>query len=160
MSTHHCPVIIYHCIDFRLIKETMRFIDERYGLGKCDIVSVAGAGKGIADDEKKVEDDPSANEEKIVDDNKNFRCYLLRQAKLSYNLHGSRKVVLIHHSDCGVYNNCYKFGSGEDEKQKQIEDMRKAEVIIKKLLPDVTVEKVWAQMLDPHGEKVNFIIVD
>ena len=160
MTMHYCPVIIYHCIDFRLIKETMRFIDERYGLGKCDIVSVAGAGKGIADDEKKVEDIANVNKERIVDDNKNFRCYLLRQAKLSHNLHGSRKVVLIHHSDCGVYNNCYEFESGEEEKQKQIEDMKKAEVVIKKLLPDVTVEKVWAQMLDPRGEKVNFIVVD
>jgi len=160
MTMHYCPVIVYHCIDFRLIKETMRFIDERYGLGKCDIVSVAGAGKGIADKEKEEENGENINEERIIDDHKNFRCYLLRQAKLSYNLHGSRKVVLIHHSDCGVYNNSYVFNSGEEEKQKQIEDMRKAEVVIKKLLPDVTVEKVWAQMLDPHGEKVNFIIVD
>jgi hypothetical protein len=149
---HYCPTIIYHCIDFRLIKETMRFIDERYGLGTCDIVSVAGAGKGIADDEEKTKN--------IENENKNFRCYLLRQAKLSYTLHGSRKVVLIHHSDCGAYNSFYKFKSGEEEKQKQIEDMRKAETIIKKLLPDVAVEKVWAQMLDSKGEKVNFIIVD
>jgi len=159
MSTHYCPTIVYHCIDFRLIKETMKFIDEKYGIGKCDIVSVAGAGKGIADDEEKL-DEKIINNERILDDNKNFRCYLLRQAKLSYQLHGSRKVVLIHHSDCGAYNNYYKFESGEEEKQKQIEDMKKAEVIIKKLLPDVSVDKVWAQMLDPHGEKVNFTLID
>jgi hypothetical protein len=137
----------------------MKFIDEKYGIGKCDIVSVAGAGKGIADDEEKL-DEKIINNERILDDNKNFRCYLLRQAKLSYQLHGSRKVVLIHHSDCGAYNNYYKFESGEEEKQKQIEDMKKAEVIIKKLLPDVSVDKVWAQMLDPHGEKVNFTLID
>ena len=160
MSAHHCPTIVYHCIDFRLIRETMRFIDEKYGIGKCDIVSVAGAGKGIADDEKGINEAELVDSNKIIDDNKNFRCYLLRQARLSYKLHGSRKVVLIHHSDCGVYNNCYDFKSGEDEKQKQIEDMRRAEVVIKKMLPDVSVDKVWAQMLDPQGEKVNFIIVD
>ena len=160
MSTHHCPVIVYHCIDFRLIKETMKFIDEKYGIGKCDIVSVAGAGKGIADDEKNLDNNEIVNSEKIIDDNKNFRCYLLRQARLSYKLHGSRKVVLIHHSDCGVYNNCYDFKSGEDEKQKQIEDMRKAEVVIKKMLPDVSVDKVWAQMLDPLGQKINFTLID
>jgi hypothetical protein len=142
MSTHSCQAIIYHCIDFRLIKETMKFINDNYGIGKCDIVSVAGSGKGIADD------------------NEIFRNYLLRQAKLSHDLHNSRKVVLIHHSDCGVYNNCYQFNSGEEEKQKQIEDMKKAETVIKEALPDVSVEKIWAQMLDPNGDKVNFIIID
>ena len=159
MSTHSCSTIVYHCIDFRTIKETMKFIDEKYGIGNCDIVSVAGSSKGIADDEGMLAE-KNINEKIIVDDNKNFRCYLLRQLKLSHNLHNSRKVVLINHSDCGVYNNCYKFSSEAEEKEKQIEDMRKAETIIKKLFPDVSVDKVWAQMLDPHGKKINFIIVD
>ncbi|MFA5431772.1 MAG: carbonic anhydrase [Candidatus Paceibacterota bacterium] len=142
MSTHNCPNIIFHCIDFRLIKETMIFINEKYGIGKCDIVSVAGSGKEIADD------------------NEIIKNYLLKQIKISHDLHESRKVVLIHHSDCGAYNNCYQFNSQEEEKQKQIEDMKKAEVIIKEILSDVSVEKVWAQMLDPHGNKVDFIIID
>ena len=142
MSKHTCPTIIFHCIDFRLIGETMKFIADKYGIGKCDIVSVAGSGKGIADD------------------NEIFRNYLLRQIKLSHDLHESRKVVLIHHSDCGVYNNCYQFNSPEEEKEKQIEDMKKSEAVIKETLPDVMVEKVWAQMLDPHGNEVNFIVID
>jgi len=120
----------------------MRFLDNKCGLGNCDIVSVAGSGKGIADS------------------NEIYRDYLVRQIKLSHDLHESRNVILIHHSDCGVYNNCYEFNSGEEEKQKQIEDMKKSETVIKGLFPDMTVEKVWAQLLDPHGEKIEFIVID
>ena len=142
MGKHTCSTIAFHCIDFRTIKETMRFLDNKCGLGNCDIVSVAGSGKGIADS------------------NEIYRDYLVRQIKLSHDLHESRNVILIHHSDCGVYNNCYEFNSGEEEKQKQIEDMKKSETVIKGLFPDMTVEKVWAQLLDPHGEKIEFIVID
>lgn len=36
-----CKNIIFHCIDFRLIKETDEFIQSNYG--KCDIISIAGS---------------------------------------------------------------------------------------------------------------------
>ncbi|MFZ3054767.1 MAG: carbonic anhydrase [Minisyncoccales bacterium] len=142
MGKHTCSTIAFHCIDFRTIKETMKFLDNKCGLGNCDIVSVAGSGKGIADD------------------NEVFKNYLIRQIKLSHDLHQSKTVILIHHSDCGVYNNCYEFNSGEEERQKQIEDMKKSEAVIKEIFPDMTVEKVWAQLLDSHGEKIEFIAVD
>jgi len=141
MSKHTCSTIAFHCIDFRTIKETMKFLDNKCGLGKCDIVSVAGAGKGIADS------------------NEIFRNYLIRQIKLSHDLHESRNVILVHHSDCGVYNNTYQFNSGEEEKQKQIEDMKKSEAVIKENFPDMIVEKVWAQLLDPNGEKIEFTVI-
>lgn len=142
MSKHTCSTIAFHCIDFRTIKETMKFLDSKCGLGNCDIVSVAGSGKGIADN------------------NEIFKSYLLRQINLSHDLHEARNVILIHHSDCGVYNDCYTFSSGEEEKQKQIEDMKRSEAVIKEKFPDMSVEKVWAQLLDPHGEKINFTVID
>ena len=142
MSKHTCSTIILHCIDFRLIAETMKFIDDKYGIGDCDIASVAGAGKGIADD------------------NEILRNYLLNQIKISHDLHEAKKVILIHHSDCGAYKNSYQFNSEEEEKKQQTEDMKKAESIIKKEFPDMSVVKIWAQMLDPHGHEVNFIVID
>jgi carbonic anhydrase len=142
MSKCSCSTIVFHCIDFRTIKETTKFIDSKCGLGDCDIVSVAGAAKGIADT------------------NEVFRTYLLRQIRLSHDLHGARNVILIHHSDCGVYNDCYTFASENEEELKQAEDMRMAESVIKKEFPDMIVEKVWAQLLDPRGENINFVTVD
>jgi carbonic anhydrase len=120
----------------------MEFLDNKCGLGNCDIVSVAGSGKGIADS------------------NKIFRNYLLRQIRLSHDLHEAKNVILIHHSDCGVYNGCYQFNSTDEEKQKQITDMKKSEEVIKQNFPDMSIEKVWAQLLDPNGENINFTTID
>ena len=43
--SHQCKAIIIHCMDFRLIKETQRWLGEKGYLGDCDIVSIAGASK-------------------------------------------------------------------------------------------------------------------
>jgi len=122
MNKHDCQNIVFHCIDFRLINETNDFIKNTYG--DCDIVSVAGSSKEIADG----------------------NSYLLKQIEISHNLHHSVKVVLIHHSDCGAYKNSYQFNSPEEEKQKQVEDLLKIESIIKERFPDMTVEKIWAEL--------------
>lgn len=122
MNDHNCQNIIFHCIDFRLINETNDFIKNNYG--RSDIVSVAGSSKEIADG----------------------NSYLLKQIEISHNLHHSSKVVLIHHSDCGAYKNSYQFSSPEEEKEKQVNDLFKIELIIKERFPDMTVEKIWAEL--------------
>ncbi|MDK2949294.1 MAG: hypothetical protein PWQ56_459 [Patescibacteria group bacterium] len=122
MNDHNCQNIIFHCIDFRLINETNDFIKNNYG--RSDIVSVAGSSKEIADG----------------------NSYLLKQIEISHNLHHSSKVVLIHHSDCGAYKNSYQFSSPEEEKEKQVNDLLKIELIIKERFPDMTVEKIWAEL--------------
>ncbi|MDD2274291.1 MAG: hypothetical protein PHI91_00260 [Candidatus Pacebacteria bacterium] len=122
MNDHNCQNIVFHCIDFRLINETNDFIKNNYG--GSDIVSVAGSSKEIADG----------------------NSYLLKQIEISHNLHHSSKVVLIHHSDCGAYKSSYQFNSPEEEKEKQVKDLLKIELIIKERFPDMTVEKIWAEL--------------
>lgn len=122
MNKHNCQNIVFHCIDFRLINETNDFIKNNYG--ECDIVSVAGSGKEIADGNP----------------------YLLKQIEISHNLHHSVKVILIHHSDCGAYKGSYQFNSPQEEKEKQVEDLIKIESIIKEKFGDMSVEKIWAEL--------------
>jgi len=122
MNKHDCQNIVFHCIDFRLINETNDFIKNTYG--DCDIVSVAGSSKEIADG----------------------NSYLLKQIEISHSLHHSSKVVLIHHSDCGAYKNSYQFNNPEEEKQKQVNDLLKIESIIKEKFGDMSVEKIWAEL--------------
>ncbi len=40
----------------------------------------------------------------------------------------------------------YQFNDYKEEKEKQIEDMLKTESIIKEKFPDMTIEKVWAEL--------------
>jgi carbonic anhydrase len=139
---HKCKSIVFKCIDFRLTKETIRFLEENNMLGDCDIVSLAGSSKSLADGKDET------------------KALLLKQIKTSKDLHGAREVVLIHHSDCGAYKSAFCFASDEDEKKTQLEDMDKVEKIIKEKFPEVEIKKVWARMKDSEGKEVEFSILN
>lgn len=136
--SHHCKSIIIHCMDFRLVEETRKWMAQESLLGDCDTVSLAGASK------------------EIVDGDNQSRELLLKQIKISCDLHGASRVILLHHSDCGAYKASYDFKSGAEEKAKQLKDMAKAEKIIKRRFKNLKVIKIWAQMKDDSGRKVEF----
>lgn len=139
---HKCKSIVFKCMDFRLTKETIRFLEENQLLGNCDIVSLAGSSKSLADGKDEI---------------KNI---LLKQIKISKDLHCSTEVVLIHHSDCGAYKASYCFTSPNEEKNMQIEDMNKVKSLIKENFPEMEVKKIWAQMKDSEGKEVEFLLID
>jgi len=119
---HKCDNIVIHCMDFRLIAETNDFLKTNYGVHNYDLISVAGSSKVIAE----------GNGD-----------YLLKQIGISHNLHESKKVILIHHSDCGAY----QIKDTEEEKIKQFEDMEKSKKIILDLFPSMEVDSVWVEIL-------------
>ena len=122
---HKCENIVISCMDFRLLDKTNDFLKASYGSNNEDIVSVAGSSKIIAE----------GNGD-----------YLLKQIEISHSLHESKKVILIHHSDCGAYG----IEDEEQEKVKQFEDMEKSKKIIKNMFPDMEVDKIWAEMLEDN----------
>lgn len=135
---HTCKAVIIHCMDFRLIEQTRNWMAGKGILGDCDVVSLAGASKEIADGSE------------------GARALLLKQIATASNLHQAGKVILLHHSDCGAYKASYNFSSAAEEKDRQIEDMRKAEEIIKEKFSGLEVIKIWAQMKDGEGREVEF----
>lgn len=139
---HKCKSIVFKCMDFRLTEETIRFLKENNLIGDSDIVSLAGSSKSLADGKDEI---------------KNL---LIKQIKTSKDLHGAEEVILIHHSDCGAYKTTCCFTSIEEEKNIQLEDMNKAEDLIKENFPEMEVKKVWAEMKDKEGSEVEFSFVD
>ncbi|MBP6914175.1 hypothetical protein KBB74_01640 [Candidatus Parcubacteria bacterium] len=139
---HKCKSIVFKCMDFRLTKETNRFLEENNLLGDCDIVSIAGSSKALAD----------GNDE--------IKNLLIKQIKTSKDLHGAEEIILIHHSDCGAYKASCCFTSLEEEKGFQIEDMKKVEKLIKENFPEMEVKKIWAEMKDSEGKKVDFSFIN
>ena len=135
---HHCKAILINCMDFRLVKETRRWMDENGYLNNCDVVSLAGASK------------------ELLDGGEEARNLVLKQIELAHNLHGASEVILVHHSDCGAYKNAYSFSSPEEERKQQWEDMAKTEKIIEDRFKGMVVKKIWANMLDEDGQKVEF----
>lgn len=140
---HICKNLLIRCMDFRLRSELLRWIDES-GLfeGGFDVISLAGASKSLADGSDEIKD------------------FFLKQVSVSTELHHADRVIVFHHSDCGAYAKDYSFASPEDERAKQIEDMKKARAILKEKYPQADVVLAYGQLKDEHGEKVEFEIVE
>jgi hypothetical protein len=117
--------------------QTLAWLKENGYFGDCDVVSIGGSTKGIADE------------------NVDIRNFLLDQIRISHDLHGAKNAIIIHHSDCGAYKT-YAFANPAEEETRQTEDMNKTEQIILKEFPDMTIIKVWAKMNDENGESVTF----
>lgn len=129
-------------MDFRLNKEVKKWIAESDLFdGGFDIISLAGASKDI------------------VDGNEEVKNNFLKHVGVSVDLHQVKKIILFHHSDCGAYALDYKFGSPEEEKKKQLEDMKKAKEIILEKYSGVKVIFVWGELKDEDGEKIEFEII-
>jgi carbonic anhydrase len=126
-------------MDFRLQSKTLEWLKENGYFGDCDVVSIAGSSKGIADDNEEV------------------RAFLLNQVAISHDLHGAKNIILVHHSDCGAYKGAYDFNSPEEEEAKQKEDVEKVSQILSERFPDMSIVKVWAKMNDHSGEDVTFM---
>ncbi|MDD4662087.1 MAG: hypothetical protein PHG24_02285 [Candidatus Pacebacteria bacterium] len=135
---HNCSTVIIHCMDFRLINKIREWVDQNNLTNDTDIISIAGASKALSEDNKEIQN------------------FILNQINVSYLLHNARKVILMHHSDCGAYGS-YNFIDEEEEFAKQLEDMGIAEEIIKNSFDDIEVQKVWIQMNDHEGRNVEFI---
>jgi len=138
--SHQCKNLMLKCMDFRLQKNTLGWLQESGYFGDCDVISNAGSGKVLADG--------------TID----AKEFVLNEIGISYEKHGARNIIIVHHSDCGAYSS-YNFATPEEEKVKQLEDMAIEEAIIKERFPEITVVKVWAQMKDQEGKEVEFQIV-
>ncbi len=104
---HKCEAVIVTCMDFRFQPAIHKWAEANYGEGGFDRVAYAG---GVKDLET-----------------------VLGQIKLSRKLHGSEKVVLVNHEDCGAYGE-----AGTREKHEQ--DLKLAREKIKAEVEGVLVE--------------------
>jgi sugar phosphate isomerase/epimerase len=130
-------------MDFRLRHELTGWIDgNELFEGGFDVISLAGASKSLADGSEEIRD------------------FFLRQVSVSTDLHHAERVIVFHHSDCGAYAKDYSFSSPEEEKARQVEDMKKTREILKERYPQVEVILVYGELKDEHGEKIDFEILE
>jgi carbonic anhydrase len=118
-------------MDFRLTSAINKWMEEKNIMDDCDVISIAGISKAIAEN-------PESEDAK----------YILSQIKLSHDLHESKKLYLVHHTDCGAYGGHDAFENLEIEKQTYSDHMIKAKEIINNLVPDMEVIFVLADMTE------------
>jgi hypothetical protein len=82
---YHCDAAILWCFDNRFELGFRKFL-KRIGVVNCDPIKIAGGAKCMASP-----------------DHETDREFVLEQIRKSIRLHGTRRVILMLHSDCGAY---------------------------------------------------------
>lgn len=138
-GVHACEAVVLTCIDFRFWRESLEFVENELGLKSFDFPSLPGSAKAI--------------NECALDDDLAMACI-----GVPCDLHHVKKVVIIHHQDCGAYGGSGKFdGDAAAEKAFHTEEMQKAKAKISAKYPEVEVVLVYAQLTD--GEEIEFLLV-
>ncbi len=134
MSQHHCQALVITCIDFRFHKQIHRWLKEDLGLeDNYDLLSIAGAGRDL------VGENPLLPPEKI-----------LNEIALSHQLHHIKRVIILHHQNCGAYGTELESGSAA-ELERHRHDTAAEQKLIQQHLPGVQVERYFIKL---NGEVI------
>jgi hypothetical protein len=132
---YHCDAAIVWCFDNRFELGFRKFL-KRIGVVNSDPIKIAGGAKCLASPEHESD-----------------REFVLDQLRKSIRLHGTRRIILMLHSDCGAYGGLVDgFGGDvEAERRHHREELHRAEENLARALPNVHVESyfvdfegVWA----------------
>src|SRR5437879_6926014 len=120
---YHCDAAILWCFDNRFELGFRKFL-KRLGVTNSDPIKVAGGAKCLASPELETE-----------------REFVLEQIRKSMRLHGTRRVILMVHSDCGAYGGLAGFqGNAAAEASHHEQELRRATVNLLQAIPGVQVQ--------------------
>jgi hypothetical protein len=120
---YHCDAAIVWCFDNRFDLGFRKFL-KRIGVANSDPIKIAGGAKCFASP-----------------DHESDREFVLEQIRKSIRLHGTRRVILMLHSDCGAYGGLAAFNhSAESERAHHRDELRRAAENLSTLVPGVTVD--------------------
>ncbi len=83
---HKAKALIISCIDFRIQRTLMRWLESSNYVGKYDHISIAGSLRDIVKPENEI-----------------YLQNLIRQLKISLDLHSPHEILVFDHQDCGGY---------------------------------------------------------
>lgn len=135
---YQCDAAIVWCFDNRFDLGFRKFL-KRCGITNSDPIKIAGGAKSLASPE--LESD---------------RQFVLDQIRQSMRLHGTGRVILMLHSDCGAYGGLPAFGGDpRAEAAHHHDELRAAAESLRKAIPEVQIsgyfmdfEGVWEAELD------------
>jgi hypothetical protein len=134
-----CDAAVIWCFDNRFELGFRKFL-KRLGIVNSDPVKIAGGAKCLATPE--FESD---------------REFVLDQIHKSMRLHGTRRVILMVHSDCGAYGGLADGFGGDTQAEMEHHhgELRKAAEYLRKAIPQIEVdayfmdfEGVWSAELE------------
>lgn len=115
--------LVLCCFDERIRLAVGKFLKRR-GILRPDMVVVAGGAKTLASPRNDFE-----------------RDFILEQIRMSVRLHGTKRVLLMSHSDCATYGGLAAFGGDRRvEMQHHEQELRRATALVNSSFPGLTVE--------------------
>jgi carbonic anhydrase len=121
---YHCDAAIVWCFDNRFDLGFRKFL-KKIGVENADPIKVAGGAKSLASPEHEGD-----------------REFILDQIQKSIRLHGTDRVILMLHSDCGAYGGLAG-GFGGDaaaEREHHKLELRRASAELLKAIPGIKAE--------------------
>lgn len=128
---HKAKACVITCMDFRFQNKTQKFIERKGWLGECDEIILAGASRDLVKPIKPY-----------------HKISLLRQLKLSIQLHDPKEIIIIDHQDCGGYAQDKTIPSGleiEEDKKMHKEYAKQAYELLSKKYPDRKISIYFAK---------------
>jgi hypothetical protein len=113
------------CFDDRFYK-LLKTFGKQEGWRNIDLVKVAGGAKGLAGG-------PGAD-----------RDFLVSQVKASLRLHGTKRLILMLHRDCGAYGGSQNFADAEAERAHHVEQLKDAKEFLTGEIPGVVIDAYFA----------------
>ena len=134
---YQCDAAIVWCFDNRFELGFRKFL-KRIGVICSDPIKIAGGAKVLSSPEQDSD-----------------REFVLDQIRKSMRLHGTRRVILMVHSDCGAYGGLPAFGNNpEAEARHHRDELHLAAAVVSKAIPEIQVdgyfvdfEGVWEALL-------------
>ena len=136
---YQCDAVILWCFDNRFELAFRKFLS-RIGVVHSDPVKIAGGAKSLASPEHETD-----------------RDFVLDQIRKSMRLHGTKRAILMLHSDCGAYNGLAAGFGGDPraEAENHPRELRRAAANLRHAIPGIArsayfvdFEGVWEAELD------------
>lgn len=142
---YQCDAAILWCFDNRFELGFEKFL-KRIGIVHSDPIKIAGGAKCLASPELESE-----------------REFVLEQIRKSMRLHGTKRVILMVHSDCGAYGGLAGafHGDAKAEALHHQQELHRAAVNLSKVIPGVEIqgyfvdfEGIWDAEVPPSTREL------
>jgi hypothetical protein len=121
---YQCDAAILWCFDNRFDVGFGKFL-KRIGVEHSDPIKIAGGAKSLVSPEQESD-----------------RAFVLEQLRKSMRLHGTRKVILMVHSDCGAYGGLADgfHGDARVEALHHQQELHRAAARLSEAIPDIEIQ--------------------
>ena len=120
---YHCDASVVGCFDNRF-EAVCRKLLKRIGVVQPDPIKIAGGAKALASPDEEF-----------------HRSFVMEQIHKSIRLHGTDRVILMLHSDCGAYGGLAHFhGDAAVEADHHCAELRRAAKFLKRAIPALKID--------------------